>query len=47
MDNRPKEIEKEVEEVKKTDTIKKSINNDNDFEDDFVDKKKGDFEYGR
>lgn len=47
MDNRPKEIEKEVEEIKKTDTIKKSINNDNDFEDDFVDKKKGDFEYGR
>lgn len=47
MDNRPKEIEKETEEVKKTDTIKKSINNDNDFEDDFVDKKKGDFEYGR
>lgn len=47
MDNRPKEIEKEVEEVKKTDTIKKSISNDNDFEDDFVDKKKGDFEYGR
>lgn len=45
MDNRPKEIEKEVEEVKKTDTIKKSMNND--FEDDFVDKKKGDFEYGR
>ena len=47
MDNRPKEIEKEVEEIKKTDTIKKSMNNDNDFEDDFVDKKKGDFEYGR
>ena len=47
MDNRPKEIEKEVEEVKKTDTIKKSMNNDNDFENDFVDKKKGDFEYGR
>ena len=45
MDNRPKEIEKEVEEVKKTDTIKKSVNDD--FEDDFVDKKKGDFEYGR
>ena len=45
MDNRPKEIEKEVEEVKKTDTIKKSVNND--FEDDFVDKEKGDFEYGR
>ena len=45
MDNRPKEIEKEVEEAKKTDTIKKSVNND--FEDDFVDKKKGDFEYGR
>lgn len=45
MDNRPKEIEKEVKEVKKTDTIKKSMNND--FEDDFVDKKKGDFEYGR
>lgn len=41
MDNRPKEIEKEVEEAKKTDTIKKSVN------DDFVDKKKGDFEYGR
>ena len=41
MDNRPKEIEKEVEEVKKTDTIKKSVN------DDFVDKEKGDFEYGR
>jgi exonuclease SbcC len=47
MDNRPKEIEKEVEEIKKTDTIKKSMNNDNDFEDNFVDKKKGDFEYGR
>ncbi|MEX6495095.1 relaxase/mobilization nuclease domain-containing protein [Fusobacterium animalis] len=47
MDNRPKEIEKKVEEVKKTDTIKKSMNNDNDFEDDFVDKKKGDFEYDR
>lgn len=45
MDNRPKEIEKEFEEVKKTDTIKKSVNDD--FEDDFVDKKKGDFEYGR
>ena len=45
MDNRPKEIEKEIEEVKKTDTIKKSVNDD--FEDDFVDKKKGDFEYGR
>lgn len=45
MDNRPKEIEKEVEEAKKTDTIKKSVNDD--FEDDFVDKKKGDFEYGR
>ena len=45
MDNRPKEIEKEVEEVKKTDTIKKSVNDD--FEDDFVNKKKGDFEYGR
>ena len=45
MDNRPKEIEKEVEEIKKTDTIKKSVNDD--FEDDFVDKKKGDFEYGR
>lgn len=45
MDNRPKEIEKEVEEAKKTDTIKKSMNDD--FEDDFVDKKKGDFEYGR
>lgn len=45
MDNRPKEIEKEVEEVKKTDTIKKSMNND--FEDDFVIDKKGDFEYGR
>lgn len=45
MDNRPKEIEKEVEEVKKTDTIKKSVNDD--FEDDFVDKEKGDFEYGR
>ena len=45
MDNRPKEIEKETEEVKKTDTIKKSVNDD--FEDDFVDKKKGDFEYGR
>ena len=45
MDNRPKEIEKEVEEVQKTDTIKKSVNDD--FEDDFVDKKKGDFEYGR
>ena len=45
MDNRPKEIEKEVEEIKKTDTIKKSVNDD--FEDDFVNKKKGDFEYGR
>ena len=45
MDNRPKEIEKEIKEVKKTDTIKKSMNDD--FEDDFVDKKKGDFEYGR
>lgn len=45
MDNRAKEIEKEIEEVKKTDTIKKSVNDD--FEDDFVDKKKGDFEYGR
>ena len=45
MDNRPKEIEKEIEEAKKTDTIKKSVNDD--FENDFVDKKKGDFEYGR
>ena len=45
MDNRAKEIEKEIEEVKKTDTIKKSVNDD--FEDDFVDKRKGDFEYGR
>lgn len=45
MDNRAKEIEKEVEETKKTDTIKKSVNDD--FEDDFVNKKKGDFEYGR
>lgn len=45
MDNRPKEIEKEIEKVKNTDTIKKSVNDD--FEDDFVDKEKGDFEYGR
>ena len=45
MDNRLKEIEKEIEKVKNTDTIKKSVNDD--FEDDFVDKEKGDFEYGR
>lgn len=44
MDNRPKEIEKEVE---KTKTISKNIDDENVIEDDLVDKKKGDFEYGR
>lgn len=47
MDNRPKEIEKEVEIVKKTKTISKNIDDENVIEDDLVDKKKGDFEYGR
>ena len=47
MDNRPKEIEKEVEIVEKTKTISKNIDDENVIEDDLVDKKKGDFEYGR
>lgn len=47
MDNRPKEIEKEVEIIEKTKTISKNIDDENVIEDDLVDKKKGDFEYGR
>jgi hypothetical protein len=47
MDNRPKEIEKKVEIVEKTKTISKNIDDENVIEDDLVDKKKGDFEYGR
>lgn len=47
MDNRPKEIEKEVEIVEKTKIISKNIDDENVIEDDLVDKKKGDFEYGR
>ena len=47
MDNRPKEIEKEVEIVEKTKIISKNIDDENVIEDDFIIDKKGDFEYGR
>ena len=47
MDNTHFEEEKEFERVEKTKTISKNIDDENVIEDDLVDKKKGDFEYGR
>lgn len=47
MDNTDLKEEKEIERVEKTKPISKNIDDENVIEDDFVDKKKGDFEYGR
>lgn len=47
MDNTDLKEEKEIERVEKTKSISKNIDDETVIEDDFVDKKKGDFEYGR
>ena len=47
MDNTDLKEEKEIERVEKTKPISKNIDDETVIEDDFVDKKKGDFEYGR
>lgn len=47
MDNTDLKEEKKIERVEKTKSISKNIDDETVIEDDFVDKKKGDFEYGR
>ena len=47
MDNTDLKEKKKIERVEKTKSISKNIDDETVIEDDFVDKKKGDFEYGR